>query len=58
MLMGLDEEEYNEYFENEKVLYYMYQFRFKQKIFLILCIIDVFIIKNKKKKNIWEDVVE
>lgn len=58
MLMGFDEEEYNEYFENEKVLYYMYQFRFKQKILLILCIIDVFIIKNKKKKNIWEDVVE
>lgn len=58
MSMGLDEEEYNEHFENEKVPHYMHQLRSKQKTPSTLRTIDAFTIKNKKKKNIWEDAVE
>lgn len=58
MSMGLDEDEYNQHFENETVPHYMHQLRSKQKTPSTLRTIDAFTVKNRKKKNIWEDAVE
>lgn len=58
MSMGLDEDEYNEHFENENIPRYMRQLRSKQKTPSTLNTIDAFTIKNKKKKNVWEDAVD
>ncbi|XP_062594654.1 uncharacterized protein LOC134256074 [Saccostrea cucullata] len=58
MSMGLDEDEYNEHFENGKVPHYMHQLRSKQRTPSTLNTIDAFTVTNKKKKNIWEDAVD